>query len=132
LFTLFGLETASRSVGLRFFSIEQHEALKEVSRLRSLKLLLEAGEYQLMRGKKNVWRKTAGMFSIFRKWSPVRYSPVYWKIEGDDQDQLALRCSIFHMIRSNDEHDPRVAICAKGHAGEAYFGRYFWDNELIV
>lgn len=33
-----------------------------------------------MRGKKNVWRKkkTAGMFSIFRKWSPVRYSPVYW------------------------------------------------------
>lgn len=53
-------------------------------------------------------------------------------IEGDDQAQLALRFSIFHMIRSNAEDDPRVAICAKGHAGEAYFGRYFWDNELFV
>ncbi len=53
-------------------------------------------------------------------------------IEGDDDAQLALRFSIFHMIRSNAEHDPRVAICAKGHAGEAYYGRYFWDNDIFI
>jgi kojibiose phosphorylase len=53
-------------------------------------------------------------------------------IEGDAQAQLALRFSIFHLIRSNAEQDPRVAICAKGHAGEAYFGRYFWDNDIFV
>lgn len=51
-------------------------------------------------------------------------------ITGDDTVQLALRTSIYHLIRSNSETDPRVAICAKGYAGEAYFGRYFWDTEI--
>lgn len=52
------------------------------------------------------------------------------KITGDAATQLALRTSIYHLIRSNSEEDPRVAICAKGYAGEAYFGRYFWDTEI--
>ena len=51
-------------------------------------------------------------------------------ITGDDKVQLAIRASIYHLIRSNCEDDPRVAICAKGYAGEAYFGRYFWDTEI--
>jgi kojibiose phosphorylase len=52
------------------------------------------------------------------------------KITGDDKVQLAMRASIYHLIRSNCENDSRVAICAKGYAGEAYFGRYFWDTEI--
>lgn len=52
------------------------------------------------------------------------------KLIGDDRAQLALRASIYHLIRANNDKDDRVAICAKGYAGEAYFGRYFWDTEI--
>lgn len=52
------------------------------------------------------------------------------KITGDDDAQLSIRASIYHLIRSNCENDSRVAICAKGYAGEAYFGHYFWDTEI--
>ena len=48
----------------------------------------------------------------------------------DEKLQGALRFSVYHLIRSCNEDDPRVAICAKGHAGEGYFGRYFWDTEI--
>lgn len=54
------------------------------------------------------------------------------KIEGDDFSQLAMRFSIYHLLRSNVEDDPRVAICAKGFAGDAYFGRFFWDTEMYL
>lgn len=54
------------------------------------------------------------------------------KIKGDDISQIATRFSIYHLIRSNNEFDPRVAICAKGYAGEAYFGHYFWDTEIYL
>ncbi len=52
------------------------------------------------------------------------------RITGDDYAQLAVRTSVYHLIRSNCEEDSRVAICAKGYAGEAYFGHYFWDTEI--
>ena len=52
------------------------------------------------------------------------------KIIGDDRAQLAIRMSIYHLMRADNEDDPRVAICAKGHAGEGYCGRYFWDTEI--
>ncbi|MEK3879474.1 glycoside hydrolase family 65 protein [Paenibacillus sp. FSL M7-0420] len=51
-------------------------------------------------------------------------------IKGDDAAQLSVRASLYHLIRANAEKDDRVAICAKGYAGEAYFGRYFWDTEI--
>lgn len=51
-------------------------------------------------------------------------------IEGDDELQKALRMSMYHLMRSCNEDNPYVAICAKGYAGEAYFGRYFWDTEI--
>ncbi|WP_216857151.1 glycoside hydrolase family 65 protein [Paenibacillus tritici] len=52
------------------------------------------------------------------------------RIKGDGTAQLNVRASLYHLIRSNAEQDDRVAICAKGYAGEAYFGRYFWDTEI--
>lgn len=59
-----------------------------------------------------------------------KWSNCDMKIVGDNVAQLAMRTSIYHLIRSNAENDPRIAICAKGYAGEAYFGRYFWDTEI--
>lgn len=53
-------------------------------------------------------------------------------IIGDNRAQLAIRMAIYHLIRADNEDDPRVAICAKGHAGEGYCGRYFWDTEINI
>lgn len=54
------------------------------------------------------------------------------QIDGDDNLQHGLRFSIYHLLRSNMEDDSRVQICAKGFAGEAYYGRYFWDTEIFM
>lgn len=53
-------------------------------------------------------------------------------VEGDPASQLALRASIYHLLRAHVPDDPRVAIDAKGYAGEAYWGRYFWDTEIFL
>jgi len=53
-------------------------------------------------------------------------------IEGDDRSQRALRVSLYHLLRSHVPGDPRVAIDAKGYAGEGYYGRYFWDTEMYL
>lgn len=52
-------------------------------------------------------------------------------IEGDEQSQLALRCSIYHLLRAHP-NDPRLAIDPKGYAGDAYRGCYFWDTEMYL
>jgi len=53
-------------------------------------------------------------------------------IEGDDDSQRAVRLSLYHLLRAHVPGDPRVAIDAKGYAGEAYWGRYFWDTEMFL
>jgi kojibiose phosphorylase len=53
-------------------------------------------------------------------------------VEGDPAAQIALRASLFHLLRAHVTGDPRVAIDAKGYAGEAYYGRYFWDTEMYL
>jgi kojibiose phosphorylase len=52
-------------------------------------------------------------------------------VEGDEESQLALRTSLYHLLRSHPR-DERVAIDAKGYAGEGYFGRFFWDTEVYL
>lgn len=81
-----------------------------------LKLFRDVGWEKLYESHSRAWKE---------KWD---FSDI--KITGDEQAQLAVRASVYHLIRSNSENDPRVAICAKGYAGEAYFGRYFWDTEI--
>lgn len=54
------------------------------------------------------------------------------QMKGNDKLQKSIRFSLYHLLRSNVRKDPRVAIDAKGHAGEAYFGRYFWDTEIYL
>ncbi len=53
-------------------------------------------------------------------------------IEGDEKLQKSLRFSIYHLIRCNTGYDDRFQVCAKGFAGEAYYGRYFWDSEIYL
>ncbi len=53
------------------------------------------------------------------------------EIVGDDESQLATRVSLYHLLRSQ-VNDDRVAICAKGFAGEAYWGLFFWDTEMFM
>lgn len=53
-------------------------------------------------------------------------------IEGDEKAQLALNFSIYHLLRSASRDDDRIAVCAKGFAGEAYFGHFFWDSEIYL
>ncbi|MBU0616438.1 MAG: glycoside hydrolase family 65 protein, partial [Planctomycetes bacterium] len=53
-------------------------------------------------------------------------------IEGDERSQLALRASLYHLLRVHVPSDDRVAIDGKGYAGEAYWGRYFWDSEMFL
>ncbi|MFN4896844.1 MAG: glycosyl hydrolase family 65 protein [Pseudomonadota bacterium] len=52
-------------------------------------------------------------------------------VEGDEESQLAMRVSLYHLLRSHPR-DERVAIDAKGYAGEGYFGRFFWDTEMYL
>lgn len=54
------------------------------------------------------------------------------RVRGDEPLQNALRFSIYHLLRAPSQGDPRVQICAKGFAGEAYYGRYFWDTEIYL
>jgi len=51
------------------------------------------------------------------------------RCEGCARTQQALRASIYHLLRAHPRDD-RVAIDAKGYAGDAYFGRFFWDTEM--
>ena len=53
-------------------------------------------------------------------------------VEGDQQAQRALRASLYHLLRAHVPDDARVAIDGKGYAGEAYWGRYFWDTEMFL
>lgn len=53
------------------------------------------------------------------------------QIDGDADSQRALRAALFHLLRAHP-NDDRVAIDAKGYAGEAYWGRFFWDTEIYL
>ena len=53
-------------------------------------------------------------------------------IEGDERSQAAMRCSLYHLLRVHPDGDSRVAIDAKGYAGDAYYGRFFWDTEMYL
>lgn len=53
-------------------------------------------------------------------------------VEGDEAAQLALRASIYHLLRCHVPGDARVSVDAKGYAGDAYFGHFFWDTEMYL
>jgi alpha,alpha-trehalose phosphorylase len=60
----------------------------------------------------------------------------YWndgdiEIEGNLQDQQAVRFSLFHLRQGNPERDNR-SISANGLTGDGYSGHVFWDTEMYM
>jgi beta-phosphoglucomutase len=53
------------------------------------------------------------------------------RIDGNVEDQQAVRFSLFHLRQSNPEDDHR-SVGANGMTGDAYSGHVFWDTEMYV
>ncbi len=53
-------------------------------------------------------------------------------IEGDDEAQLALRYSIYHLLIIAPGHSDKVSIPARGLSGQTYKGAIFWDTEMFM
>jgi trehalose/maltose hydrolase-like predicted phosphorylase len=61
----------------------------------------------------------------------------YWdetgiEIEGDDEAQLALRFTTYHLLIPAPRHDDNVSVGAKTLSGFGYKGHVFWDTELFI
>ncbi|HVU10797.1 MAG TPA: glycosyl hydrolase family 65 protein [Phototrophicaceae bacterium] len=61
----------------------------------------------------------------------------YWadsdiRIEGDDDCQLALRFTTYHILIAAPRHDEHVSVGAKTLSGLGYKGHVFWDTELFL
>jgi kojibiose phosphorylase len=65
-----------------------------------------------------------------RQWQQ-RWQAADVVLSGDDTSQLALRASLYHLLRAHPD-DGRLAIDPKGYAGDAYRGCYFWDTEMYL
>lgn len=53
-------------------------------------------------------------------------------IQGDDQAQLALRYSIYHLLLLSPNKIKNVSIPARGISGQTYKGAIFWDTEIFM
>lgn len=53
-------------------------------------------------------------------------------IEGDDEAQLALRYSIYHLNTIAPRHTDKCGIPARGLSGQVYKGASFWDTEMFM
>lgn len=53
-------------------------------------------------------------------------------IEGDDEAQLAIRFSLYHLLIAAPRNDECVNIGAKTLSGYGYRGHAFWDTEIFM
>jgi kojibiose phosphorylase len=54
------------------------------------------------------------------------------EIEGDEQAQLSVRFTTYHVLIAAPQHDDDVNIGAKTLSGLGYKGHVFWDTELFI
>jgi kojibiose phosphorylase len=54
------------------------------------------------------------------------------RIDGDAEDQHALRFAIYHMISTAHPDKDTVSVGARGLGGMSYFLHVFWDTEIFV
>ncbi|MCP1109559.1 beta-phosphoglucomutase [Ohessyouella blattaphilus] len=83
--------------------------------------LVEATQYtyeELLAASSNIWKE--------------RWTDADIRIRGCRKLQEGIRFSIYHLLRCSAKVEDRIQICAKGFAGEAYYGRYFWDTEMYM
>lgn len=64
------------------------------------------------------------------KWSEL-WDSADVVIEGNDEDQRAVRYNIFQLLQGAPRHDSRVSLGARGLSGEMHEGSVFWDNEIF-
>ncbi|MCU6733304.1 glycosyl hydrolase family 65 protein [Diplocloster agilis] len=90
----------------------------DLLRLRERMVTLELDAQRLtLKAHEEIWAK--------------RWSESDVQIVGDKRLQDSLRFSIYHLLRAFP-WSSQAAIDAKGFAGEAYFGHYFWDTEIYL
>lgn len=66
-----------------------------------------------------------------RRWAELwKRSDV--RIEGDDDAQMGIRFSLFHLLAAAPYHSDLVSIPARGLQGQDYYGSIFWDFEMFV
>lgn len=54
------------------------------------------------------------------------------EILGDEEAQIALRYSIYHLLSIAPRHSDRQSIPARGLSGQTYKGAVFWDTEMFM
>ena len=54
------------------------------------------------------------------------------EIEGDDEAQFALRCSLYQLQLTAPRHSNKVSIPARALSGQVYKGAVFWDTEMFM
>jgi len=54
------------------------------------------------------------------------------EIDGPEDDQRAIRFSVFQLVQACSRFDPTVSIGAKALSGESYRGHVFWDTEIFM
>lgn len=54
------------------------------------------------------------------------------QIIGDEEAQLALRYSIYHLLSIAPTHSDGASIPARGLSGQVYKGAIFWDTEMFM
>ncbi|WP_368259634.1 glycosyl hydrolase family 65 protein, partial [Enterococcus sp. 2201sp1_2201st1_C11_2201SCRN_220225] len=79
--------------------------------------------------------KTVGFEALFQ--DHCRIWDELWQqadvvIEGDEEAQLALRYSIYHLLSIAPRHSDQVSIPARGLSGQTYKGAVFWDTEMFM
>jgi alpha,alpha-trehalose phosphorylase len=73
----------------------------------------------------------AGLQEEQRSWLDAFWTRTDIEVEGDDEDQQAIRWNLFHLAQASARtHEQGIA--AKGVTGGGYDGHYFWDTEVYV
>lgn len=54
------------------------------------------------------------------------------EIEGDEQAQISIRFTTYHILIAAPQHDDDVSVGAKTLSGFGYKGHVFWDTELFI
>ncbi len=89
----------------------------EVAR-RALQRAREIGFDELLRRHRSAWDEA---------WAAADL-----RLDGDVDDQHALRFAIYHMISTANPDKDTVSIGARGLGGMSYFLHVFWDTEIFV
>ena len=72
-----------------------------------------------------------------RKSESIAYWRELWQtaavtIEGDDEAELALNYSLYHLISIAPRHAESLSVPARGLSGQTYKGAVFWDTEIFM